>query len=1079
MRKSYLPILTAGLLGLAAHSLHAQAPSADEARVMRFPTTHGNAIVFSYAGDLYRVDATGGTARRLTSHEGMELFPRFSPDGRSIAFSGQYDGNTEVYVIPAEGGDAARITWTATLGRDDVSDRMGPNNLVMGWTPDGGHVVFRSRMRSFNDFIGQLYLAPLGGDQPTQVPVPRGGFLSYAPDGQRFVYNRVFREFRTWKRYRGGMADDVWMFDPATKTTTNLTENPAQDIIPMWHGNTVYFLSDRGEAQKMNLYAYDLGTKQTRQITRYTDFDIKFPSLGDNAIVFEQGGWLWRHDLTSGTTTRVPVYIREDFASSRGGRIGVADRIAGATVAPDGARVVFSARGELFNVPASSGITRNLTNSSGAHDRQPAWSPDGKTIAYLSDASGADEIWVVAQDGSAPGRQLTRTNGSYKFSISWSPDGKWLTYSDRSQTLNLVDATSGTVTKIAESDSWTVTDLSWSPDSQWLAYTWPRTNAPGRVMLYSVAQKKTWPVTDEWYDANSPAFSQDGLYLFFASSRDFNPVYSNTEWNHAYVDMERVYFVTLNAATPSPFAPKLDETGATPAAAAPAPPAVQPEGIGNRVVVLDTPPGNYWNISARDGKVWYQRGGFGQERPTFHSYDLKDQKEADLGSISGYVWTWDGKKMLVSQRGRYGVIDAPKGAVNLENTVPTDGLVMHLDRRAEWYQIYDESWRQMRDFFYDPGMHGNDWAALRDAYRPWISGIRHRSDLTYILGELIGELNAGHAYVGGGDWPRPDRTPMGLLGAELSRDRSGMYRIDRILEGENWMEGRRSPLTEPGLNVETGQFIVSVNGRPVSEMRNIQEALVGTAGKPVVLGIHTRPQLQGARAVTVVPTDNEAQLYYYSWVRENIRRVDAATGGRVGYIHVPDMGPAGLNEFIKHYYPQLTKEALIIDVRGNGGGNVSPMLIERLRREAIMMTRARGRAPTANPTGVMPGPMITLMNEFSASDGDIFPYRFRASGLGKLVGKRSWGGVVGIWGSLPFVDGGSLQKPESALYDIQGREWIIEGYGVDPDIVVDNDPWLEFTGTDQQLNRGIQEILKELAERPGTLPPPPPYPVKN
>jgi tricorn protease len=434
--------------------------------------------------------------------------------------------------------------------------------------------------------------------------------------------------------------------------------------------------------------------------------------------------------------------------------------------------------------------------------------------------------------------------------------------------------------------------------------------------------------------------------------------------------------------------------------------------------------------------------------------------------------------MMVVRQGAYSIIDLPKGTVDLTAKVDVSGLQMHLDRRAEWNQVFHESWRQMKDFFYDPNMHNVDWVAVRDSYEPWIAGINSRADLSYILGEMIGELNAGHAYVGGGDIPSAPRTPMGLLGADLVRDRSGYVQIKKIYRGENWISNRRSPLTEVGVNVNAGDFIIAVNGKAVNTMTNIQEALIQTVDKSVILTVNSRPNPQGARQVTVKPIGDESQLRYFDWVSTNVEKVAAATNGRVGYIHVPNMGPTGLNEFIKYYYPQLNKEALIIDVRGNGGGNVSPMLIERLRREAIMMSRARDRAATPNPGGVMPGPMITLMDEFSASDGDIFPYRFRASGLGKLVGKRSWGGVVGIWGSLPFVDGGSLNKPESALYSIDGSEWIIEGYGVDPDIIVDNDPYLEFTGTDQQLIRGIEEILKEM-ETAKKLPVPPAYPDKS
>lgn len=1061
---------------LIASSLTAQSP--DEARVLRFPTTHGNTIVFSYAGDLYSVASAGGTARKLTTHEGMELFPRFSPDGSKLAFTGQYDGNTEVYVMPAQGGVPQRISFTATLGRDDVTDRMGPNNIVMDWSPDGSSVIFRSRMHTFNDFNGSLYAAPVNGDLATQLPVPRGGFMSFSDDGKKMAYNRVFREFRTWKRYRGGMADDIWVFDFDTKSVENITNNDQQDIIPMWKGNRIYYLSDRDASEKMNLFVYDNATKQTRQLTTFTNFDIKFPSIGDNAIVFEQAGWLWRFDLTTERATRVPVHIREDFASSRNGLVPVHESIAGGDLAPDGSRAVFAARGDLFSVPAKNGITRNLTNSSGVHDRSPTWSPDGKSVAYISDASGSDEIWSVAQDGSSAAVQLTSGGGTYKFDLSWSPDSKHILFSDRAMRLNLLNVATKAITVVDQAESWDIRSYSWSPDSKWITYARAEHLTNTRVMLYSVDQKKAWPVTDSWYNSGSPTFSSDGLYLFFISGRDFNPIYSQTEWNHAYTDMSRIYFVTLSKDTPSPFAPKHDEVNAAEVKPAATANKVDVDGIENRVTVLPGPASNYYNLTVIGDAVYYMRNGRTDTQAQFLLYNLKDQKETNLGTINGYTVSADGKKMMVARQGAYSIIDLPKGTVDLTAKVDVSGLQMHLDRRAEWNQVFHESWRQMKDFFYDPNMHNVDWAAVRDSYEPWIAGINSRADLSYILGEMIGELNAGHAYVGGGDIPTAPRTPMGLLGADLVRDRSGYVQIKKIYRGENWISNRRSPLTEVGVNVNAGDFIIAVNGKAVNTMTNIQEALIQTVDKSVILTVNSRPNPQGARQVTVKPIGDESQLRYFDWVSTNIEKVAAATNGRVGYIHVPNMGPTGLNEFIKYYYPQLNKEALIIDVRGNGGGNVSPMLIERLRREAIMMSRARDRAATPNPGGVMPGPMITLMDEFSASDGDIFPYRFRASGLGKLVGKRSWGGVVGIWGSLPFVDGGSLNKPESALYSIDGSEWIIEGYGVDPDIIVDNDPYLEFTGTDQQLIRGIEEILKEL-ETAKKLPVPPTYPDKS
>jgi tricorn protease len=1070
----------------------------DEARLLRFPTIHGDRIVFTYAGDLYTVAASGGIARRLTSSPGYEMFPRFSPDGKWIAFTGQYDGNTEVYVIPSEGGVPRRLTFTATLRRDDVSDRMGPNNIVMGWKHDGKHIVFRSRMKEHNDFIGQLYTVALDGGLPEQLPLPRGGFCSFSPDDQKLAYNRVFREFRTWKRYRGGMADDIWTYDFQTKKTENITNNPAQDIIPMWSGNRIYFLSDRDDSQRMNLFVHDLGTRGTRQLTHYADYDIKFPSLGDRVIVFEKGGYLYRFDLASEKAEKVPVRILEDEVGGRAGIVSVAGKVTNFEIAPDGKRALFGARGDIFTVPAKDGATRNLTQTPGVHERNSKWSPDGKLIAYISDATGEDEIYVVPQNGSGPARQLTTGGDNYKYELEWSPDSKKLLWSDRKQRLQFVDVQTRAVTPVAESKDWELRDFSWSPDGKWIAYTRPSRDEPSRVMLHSIEQNKDIEVTDGWHNSSQPRFSADGKYLFFVSARDFNPVGGQTEFNHVYQDMARIYLVTLAKETESPLKPRSDEVGEE----APKPdkpkddkkPAskeeekktpvvkVDADGIQDRIVDLPVAPSSYRNLQPTGPALYYIRQGSKDPRPLLQMFDLVQRKEVPLGQVDGYEVSADHKKMLVSKDGHYGIIDLPKGPNPVAITEPLNlsGMEVRLDRHQEWAQIFRECWRQMRDFFYDPHMHGVDWKAMYAKYEPLVAHVNHRADLTYLIGEMIAELNVGHTYVGGGEVPPLPRIQTGLLGAEIVRDpASGYYRVKKILHGRNWDKSLRAPLTEPGVNASEGDYIIAVNGQPTNKMTNMFDALLNTAGKQVTLTLNAQPKDGGSRQTVVVPTADEAPLYYYQWVEDNIRKVSAASQGKVGYIHIPDMQTPGLNEFARRYYPQLRKKALIIDVRGNGGGNVSPQVIERLRRELVMVGIARNGPPTVDPSGTLDGPKVCLLNEFSASDGDLFPYRFKTLKMGKLIGKRSWGGVVGIRGSLPLLDGGTLNRPEFSRYDTEGKEWIIEGHGVDPDIVVDNDPAQEYAGVDQQLSKAIEVILDELKAHERSLPPVPKYPDKS
>ncbi|KAB2924465.1 MAG: protease [Bacteroidetes bacterium] len=1069
-----------------------------EARLLRFPAVHGGKIVFTYAGDLYTVPTAGGTARRITSDVGTELFPRFSPDGKWIAFTGQYDGNTEVYLIPSEGGVPKRLTVTATLDRDDVSDRMGPNNIVMAWK-DAKSVVFRSRRIEFNDWKGQLFLASVEGGLPEQLPVPRGGWISFAPDGKRFAYNRVFREFRTWKRYRGGQADDIWIYDPSTRAVENITNDPAQDIFPMWSGSRIYFVSDRDGRDKnkrMNLYSYDLGTKQTVQHTFFSEFDVKFPSLGDDAIVFENGGYIYRFDLRTQKEQKVPVQISEDLDGGRGGIVDVSKNVTNYEIAPDGNRALFGARGEVFTVPAKYGPTRNLTQTPGVHERNAKWSPDGKWIAYVSDATGEDELWMRPQDGSGEPVQLTKNSSNYKYQPAWSPDSRKLLWADRAQRLQFVDVESRSVTLVAESKVWEYNEYAWSPDSKWITYVNPEAETMSKVKLYSVEKKETADVTDGWYDSGNPVFSSDGKFLFFTSNRSFSPSYSWTEWNHAYFDMAKIYFVTLAKETKSPFEPKSDEVkvkeekkdekkddkkdekkkddGKTPAVK------VDLDGLQQRIAGLPVSASNYRNLTVIGDKVYYLRQGTKDARSKMFLYELDKQKETELGDVNGYEVSADGKKMLVGLDGSYAIIDLPTGKVEPKDKLNLSDMKMVLDRRAEWTQMFNESWRQMRDFLFAPNMHGVDWKRMKETYAQLLPHVNHRIDLTYVIGEMISELNIGHAYVGGGEYPKAERIKLGLLGAVVERDAaSKYYRIVRILKGQNWDPALRSPLTEIGVDVKEGDYIVAVEGSSTAGMTDLYASLIGTAGKQVRLKVNSSPKETGSRETTVVPIANEAPLYYYNWVQKNIETVSKATGGKVGYIHIPDMGPNGLNEFAKHFYPQLRKEALIIDDRGNGGGNVSPMIAERLNRQLAMIDVARNGTPGPNPDGMHLGPKVLLLDEFSASDGDIFPYRFRKYNLGKLIGKRSWGGVVGIRGTLPLLDGGFLNRPEFSRYDVDGKSWIMEGYGVDPDIVVDNDPAKEFGGVDEQLNKAIEVIKEEMKNFKYRIPPPPPYPDKS
>lgn len=1071
------------------------AMATENVRMLRFPAVHGEKVVFTYAGDLYTVPLKGGVARRLTSDEkGYEMFARFSPDGKHIAFTGQYDGNTEVFLIPSEGGVPERLTYTATLGRDDISDRMGPNNIVMTWK-NNNEIIYRSRKQSFNSFKGQLFAVSDEGGISKELPLPSGGWCTFSPDGKKMAYNRIFREFRTWKYYKGGMADEVWIYDFDTKETTKITDNIYQDIFPMWHGDKIYYLSDRDRT--MNLFVYDTKTKETKKLTDYTDYDIKFPSLGDHSIVYENGGYLYNFELSTGEITKIPVIIDNDLLTGRDRFVDASKFISSYAVSPAGERVAFGARGDVFTVPAKSGITRNLTKSPGVHDRNVEWSPDGKYISFISDRTGEDEIYIQVQDGSKPAVQLTTNSDTYKYNPVWSPDSKKLMWSDKMNRLNYIDIATKEVKVVATTKAWEIHDYSWSPDSRWIAYTMPHENTVSVIYIYDTQTGSSHQVTDNWYEASSPVFDTNGKYLFFTSARDFNPIYSWVEWNYAYRDMSSVYFVTLQKSTPSPFAPENDEVkiekketakadsgknskskkkkGEETKEQKPKTPQVKIDfdGITGRIIKLPIAAGSYWGLAAVDNNVYYLFNSASSGGVKFKMFDLKNKKEKDLGKVRSFIVTANNKKMLVNTGGKYAVVDLPKSPVKPDKYLDLSNMKVWVNYEKEWTQIFNEAWRQMRDFLYAPNMQGQDWPKIRKKYEVLLPYVKNRNDLNYVIGEMIGEISIGHAYISGGDKPKPERIKTGLLGAKISKDGSGYFRIDEILPGENWVKKTRSPLTEVGVNVKEGDYILSVNERSTKDVDDIYKLLLGTAGKQVILKVNSQSNGSGAHNETIIPIADESGLYYYKWVRDNTEKVNKATNGQVGYIHIPDMGPDGLNEFVKHFYPQLNKKALIIDDRGNGGGNVSPMIIERLLRKVSMYAIARNNTELATrPTQMMRGPKVLLVDQYSASDGDLFAYQFKKYKIGKVIGRRTWGGVVGIRGPLPFIDGGDLRKPEFAHLSTDGK-WIIEGHGVDPDIVVDNDPAKEYEGIDQQLNKAIEVILDELKDykEPPVIPP--------
>lgn len=1065
MKKQFLSALL--ILATSSVCIHA----ADQARLLRFPTTNGHEIVFSYAGDLYKVSASGGEARRLTSHVGYEMFPRFSPDGQTVAFTGHYDGNTEVYTIPAEGGEPLRVTYTATNTRDDLGDRMGPNNMVMGWTVDGKEIVYRNRISS--GFDGRLFTVNKEGGLSEQIPLPEGGFCCYSPDGKMLAYNRVMREFRTWKYYKGGMADDVWVYDPAKKAVDNITKNDAQDIMPMWIGDEIYFISDRDRT--MNIFVYNTKTKETSKVTEFTDFDVKFPSTNGKQIVFENAGYIYKLDPATKKSEKVTITLASDNVYARSEIKDGSGYVTYASLSPNGERLIVTARGEVFNLPADKGVTKNMTRTPGAHERQAQWSPDSEYMAYISDETGETELYIQKADGGDP-VQLTKGNDTYIRSFNWSPDSKSIIYTDRKNRINILNVSTKQRTIVIEDPVSEPRSVSFSPDNKWITYTRIAENDYDMVYVYNLVEKKEYPVTDRWYQSYAPAFSTDGKYLIFSSMRDFDPIYGALEWNHVFMSNGGVYLALLTKDIKSPFLSKDASATASDKSDEPkkeeADPKkekktetvsvkIDPDGLSDRVVQLPVVAGRYGNFYSDGKKVYYTRGN------TTYLYNLETQKE-ELIAEEATMSVGAGRKKALFMKGRSQlfVTDIPSGKADLKEMTDLSNMKITTDYPKEWAQIFNEAWRAFRDGFYVENMHGVDWEAMNKKYAVLIPHIKNRLDLNYVIGEMIGELNCGHAYIATGEMDYPERIKTGLLGAEISRDKSGFFRLEKILPGVSWNKSLRSPLTDPGIEVKEGEFIVGIDGVPANTVKDMYALLVGKADVPTELLINSKPQLSGARKVVIRPLAEEYSLYHHQWVQNNIEKVDKASNGKIGYIYIPDMGVEGLVEFSRYFYPQLDKEGLIIDDRANGGGNVSPMILERLAREPYRLTMRRGSTRTGTvPDAVQVGPKVCLINKYSASDGDLFPWGFRALELGKLIGTRTWGGIVGISNSLPFMDGTDVRVPFFTSYDVKTGDWIIENYGVAPDIHVDNDPVKEWNGEDEQLDRAIKEVMNDLKNR--------------
>lgn len=1102
------------LAAIALSVVFATSASA-QTKLLRFPDIHGDQVVFCHGGDLWRASASGGAAVRITAHPGQELFPKFSPDGKTIAFTAQYDGDEQVYVVPTEGGVPRQLTYYPARG--PLAPRWGYDNQVYGWTPDGSAVLFRSlRDANGGSVLTALYTVAVEGGLPARLPMPTAGAGDYSPGGKKIVYSPLFRDFRTWKRYEGGWAQNLLIFDLESHDFKQIATSKRTERDPMWIGDHIYLVSDRDGT--LNLYQYSIESDQVTQLTDYDDWDVRWASSdGRRRIVYERNGELHVYDTQNDKDRKISINVPQEGLAMRPSRYSAKDQIEDFALSPKGNRALFVARGDIFTAPLEKGPTRNLTNSSGAHDKWARWSPDGKKIAFISDLSGEDQVYLIDQGGLGEPEQLTIGVRGMLYAPEWSPDGKRLAFSDKNGKLYSLTIKDKNIVEVAHEKRGLLRDFAWSPHSGYLAFSLRDESMLSSIYIWSVKDEKLRRITDPYADQYSPAWDQEGNYLYFLATREFAPQISSIEWNFAGNRQIGVFGLALRKDVANVFALESDEVvledekkdgnsdeeksqaeevksseGKQEEGSAeeqrdqqPEPIKIDFDGLANRLIRVPVEAENRTGLSALKGKLLFvDRGAsfYGRAshaKPALKVFDIKERKESTLAEdVAGYALSPDHTKILVRQGGAYHVID-PDPKSKDKKTVSVDGLMVDRVPAEEWAQIFDEVWRRFRDFFYVENMHGYDWDAIGKRYRAWLPHVAHRSDLNYVIGEMIAELNVGHAYIQGGDFEIPERPKVALPGARFELDeKSKRYRIAKIFRGENAEPKYRAPLTTVGVEISEGDYVLAIAGEKLTGDDNPYR-LLRHHTDPVVLMVNDKPEMEGAREVTFEPVFDESKLLYLAWVKDNLERVGKATQGRVAYMHLPDMGADGIYEFMKWFYPQIRKEGLIVDVRANGGGNVSQWIIERLDNK-LLGTRFGSMSddPGTYPDVVFHGHMVCILNQNSASDGDIFPYRFRQAGLGPLIGMRSWGGVVGISDRGPLIDGGTVFVPLSATNAPSG-EWIIEGYGVAPDIEVENDPKSVIQGKDPQLQRAIKEVLERMRQNPMRLPERPADPVKT
>ncbi|HEX5736028.1 MAG TPA: PDZ domain-containing protein [Blastocatellia bacterium] len=1112
--KRVLFILALSLLAVA--SAFAQT---DRPQLLQKPTVSRTHIVFSYAGDLWNVAREGGDAARLTTGVGIETDPMFSPDGKLIAFTGEYDGNTDIYVVAAAGGVPKRLTYHP--GGDEVA----------GWTPDSRKILFRSARTSTAGYF-RFYTVPATGGFPEEVPLPMAKQGSYSPDGSRIAYQPLTQWQPDWKRYRGGQTSPIWIARLSDSSIEKLPRENSNDFNPMWIENKVYFLSDRDGA--VGLYSYDVNSKAIARVVENNGLDIKSASAGPGAIVYEKFGTIHLFDLGSSKARQVDIRVAGDMASVRPRFERVGTRITNAAISPTGARAVFEARGEILSVPAEKGDPRNITNTTGVMERDPSWSPDGRWIAYFSDEGGEYSLHLRNQTGMGEVKKLNLGNPpSFYYSPTWSPDSKKIAYMDKRLNLWYIDIEKGTPVKIDKNPLGLNNDVMqpfWSPDSRWIGYTKQVDNLLRAVFVYSLESAKSSQLTDGMSDARYGAFDKSGKYLYFTASTNLGPAFSFAEMStFPHQSSRNVYAIVLRNDLPSPIAPESDEEkiteekkdaapaagteekkpdAAAPAAAGAQPPAgpaaapakkpVEPvridlEGIDQRIVSLPIPSRNYLSlVVGKPGTVFVLElapagpgGPAGPPGLVVHKFDLEKRKfDKVLEGITAIDVSANGEKVLYRQGGFPGTwmigstatlgMPMPPGAPGAPTALRTAEMEVYIDPRAEWRQMYAEVWRGERDFFYDPNLHGVNLEEFKKRYEAYLPSVAHRSDLNYLFRDMLNQLTVGHLFVDGGDQPRPSFVPGGLLGADY-RVENNRYRFAKVYNGESWNPNLRAPLTQPGVNVKEGEYLIAVRGRNITAADNVYSFFESTANKQVVIRVGPNPDGSGSREVTVVPVGSEMGLRNLNWVESNRRKVDQMTGGKLAYVYVPNTSGGGYNSFNRYFFSQTQKQGAVIDERFNTGGALADYMVEYLSRPLLNYIAFREGGDIPTPLGAIYGPKAMIVNELAGSGGDALPWYFRKMQIGKLVGKRTWGGLVASFPMPQLMDGGFVTAPDAAIFGLEG-EWEVENRGVAPDIEVEFDPAAWRAGRDPQLEKAVEIVMEELKKNPRPQPRRPAYP---